>query len=247
LKKLVALFVIVAAFLSINNTTFSQPQLKIHVTGGYNLPLPDLKGDLPPTSVDDSNSYAMKNGFNVGADAKYYLGKKRNVGITLSLAYHMFMNSYDVPSSSPATTYKPKINMFTVGLGVEYGFLPKGKANPFIGAEFTGNFISGKLTYDPQPTGVPEYTIKSSSRFGLGIGAGVDIALNKNIGIIVGAKYNLSNLIGKEYDSTVTVGSLELPLNDKENGSVKSKNISFIQTYLGISFFLNQPKKVAKK
>ena len=30
----------------------------------------------------------MKSGFNVGADVKYYLGKKRNVGITLSGAYN---------------------------------------------------------------------------------------------------------------------------------------------------------------
>lgn len=243
MKKLAALFLILAAFLSLNNTTFSQPQLKVHLTGGYNLPMPDLKGDLPPTSTNDTNSYSMKNGFNFGADAKYYLGKKRNVGITLSLAYNMFMNSYDIPNSSPATTYKPKMNIFTVGLGAEYGFMPKGKANPFIGVEFTGNFISGKKVFDPQPTGVPEYTYKSSSRFGLGVGAGVDIALNKSIGIIIGAKYNLSNLIGKDYDSTTTIGSLELPLNDKENGSVKSKNISYIQAYLGVSFFLNQPKK----
>ncbi|MCC6866478.1 MAG: outer membrane beta-barrel protein [Ignavibacteria bacterium] len=238
MKKLVALFIILAAFLSFNNvSTFSQPQIKVHVTGGYNLPLPDLKGTYPT----DTNSLFQKSGFNAGADVKYYLGKKRNVGITLSGAYNSF-SSGDV--SVTGATMKGKVNIFTVGLGVEYSFMPKGKTNPFLGAEFTGNFFSGKTTLTPTSGTATEYTMKSASRFGAQLNGGLEFAFNKNIGGVVGVKYNLANLIGK--DST-TATLPEYALNDKETTVSKSKSLSYLQIYAGVAFFFNQPKKMVKK
>lgn len=249
MKKLSALIVILAVIFAVNSNVLAQPRFVIHVTGGYSLPLPDFKGDIPT----DSNSYFMKQGFNFGADGKYYVDKKRSIGITLALTYSLFSNSEDISSVVGTTTYtvtvKPKVNVFTAGLGVEYAFLPKGKANPFIGAEFTGNFFSGKNTIT-LPTGDSTIDLKSEARFGLGIGAGVDIKLSKNIGIVVGGKYQLANLIGKAYDS-VTAGQTEVPLNDKEHTigttTIDAKNISWIQFYAGISFYLMQPKKIVKK
>lgn len=246
LKKLVALFVIVAAFLSINNSTFSQPQIKVHLTGGYSLPLPDLKGDL--NTIADSNTYFIKQGINFGADVKYYLGKKRNVGITLGLGYQMFSNSADSSTASGLTNVKNKLNAFTVGLGVEYNFMPKGKTQPFLGAEFTGHFFSGD--FEATSIGVTQKrTLKSASRFGIAIGGGLDFKLGKSVGAIVGVKYHLGNLIGKAYDST-GLGTTEYALDDKEhtmNGATMSaRNISYIQLYAGVSFFFNEPKKMKK-
>lgn len=247
MKKLVALFVILAAFLSLNNsTTFSQPQIKVHVTGGYNLPLPDLKGDL--NTLADSNTYMIKQGFNFGADAKYYLGKKRNVGITLGLGYQMFSNSSDSSTATGLKNVKNKLNAFTVGLGVEYNFMPKGKTQPFLGAEFTGHFFSGDFEATSGTT-TTKATLKSASRFGIAVGGGLDFKLSKSVGAIVGAKYHLGNLIGKAYDST-GLGSNEYALDDKEhtmNGAtMKSRNISYLQFYAGVSFFFNEPKKMKK-
>ncbi len=249
MKKLVALFVIVAAFLSVNNSTFSQPQVTLHLTGGYNVPLPDLKGDLLD-SADLMNTFGMKQGFGFGIDGKYYLGKKRNVGITLGVGYQMFSNSEDT-SQYIGKDIKAKLNAFTVGLGVEYAFMPKGKANPFIGAEFTGHFFSGNFE-STLGSVTTKSDLKSASRFGAAIGAGVDIKLNKSVGIVVGGKYHLANLIGKEApDTTVIATTNEYPLIDKEytqgGVTIESKNISYIQLYLGLSLYLNQPKKMVKK
>jgi len=218
----------------------------IHLTGGYNLPMPDLKGDITD-SADRVDTYGMKMGYGFGADGKYYLGKKRNVGITFDVGYQMFSNSEDTVTGM-GKDIKLKLNAFNLGLGIEYAFLPKGKANPFIGAEFTGHFFSGSA--DGSVLGTTySYTLKSASRFGAAFGAGVDIKLSKSIGIIIGGKYHLANLIGKDYDSTVVVN--EYKLNDKEytvgNTTIAAKNISYLQAYLGISFYLNQPKKIAKK
>ncbi len=238
MKKLIALLIIAIAFIGSNSiTTFSQPQITVHVTGGYDIPLPDLKGDYDTKA--DSGTYLMKRGFSFGADGKYYLGKKRNVGITFGLGYTMFSNNADTSTLLGLKNIKNKINAFTVGLGVEYAFMPKGKANPFVGAEFTGHFFSGDFsaTFGTLST---TGTLKSASRFGLALGAGVDVQLNKNIGFIVGGKYNMANLIGK--DSTSSTVTNEYTLNDKSTATTSAKNINYLQFYAGVSFYFNRPK-----
>ena len=78
MKKLVALLIILAAFLSLNsNTTFSQPQMKVHLTGGYNVPLGAFAGTYTYSYDYTTNygSYFMKSGFNAGGDFKYFFGK----------------------------------------------------------------------------------------------------------------------------------------------------------------------------
>ena len=246
MKKLSVLFV-VFALIFVYSSTSAQPQFTIHITGGYNLPLPDLKGDLTD-SADIQDTWLQKMGFGFGADAKYYLGKKRNVGITLALGYQMFSNSEDT-SRYFGKDVKIKLNAFNFGVGIEYAFMPKGKANPFIGAEFTGHIMSGNFesTFGTTTTTLD---MESASRFGTAIGAGVDIAFNKSIGMVIGAKYNLLNLIGKEAD-TSAVPTGKYRLWDKEytfgTTTFAAKNLSYIQAYLGISFYLNQPKKTVKK
>jgi outer membrane protein W len=235
-------------------SSYAQPQLTFHIKGAYNLPLPDLKGDLND-SADNINTLGIKNGFGFGADGKYYLGKKRNVGITLDLMYNMFMNNEDTVNNL-GRDVKNKLNAFTVGLGVEYAFMPKGKVNPFIGVEFTGHFFSGSFEFTGLDTAgnstTQTYDMKSASRFGAALGFGLDFMLSKGIGVVVGAKYHLANLIGKEApDSTTTLNANEYMLIDKEytvgTTTISSKNISYIQPYLGLSIYLNQPKKKAKK
>lgn len=253
MKKLSALVIVFALTFAVGSS-YSQPQLTFHIKGAYNLPLPDLKGDVND-SADRVNTLGIKNGFGFGADGKYYLGKKRNVGITLDLMYNMFMNNEDTVNGL-GKDYKNKLNAFAVGLGVEYAFMPKGKVNPFIGLEFTGHFFGGSVEFTGVDTSGATTSFsrdyKSASRFGIAAGFGLDFKLSKGIGIVVGAKYHLANLIGKEGpDSTVTVSTTEIPIWDKEytigTTTVSSKNISYLQPYLGLSIYLNQPKKKIKK
>lgn len=241
MKKLSALLVILAIVFAVSSS-YAQSQVTVHVTGGYNLPLPDFKGTYPT----DSNSYFQKSGYNFGADGKYYLGKKRNVGITLSAGYNAF-TSGDIATTGSTTVVK--FNVITIGVGIEYAFMPKGKANPFIGAEFSTNLFSGKLTSTPTTGTATEFTLKSASRFGAQLNGGVDIQLNKSIGVVLGVKYNLANLIGKAYDSTNT-SLTEYSLNDKEytvgTTTIKARSISWIQLYGGVSFYFNRPKSMKK-
>jgi len=251
MNKIISLAIIL--FISGCTILQSQPKFKIHLTGGYNLPLPDLKGDITDSS-DFFNTYSMKTGFGFGADAKFYLGRNRNLALTLSASYQMFSTSEDSITfyieigHFTARDFKYKLNALTIGFGIEYDFLPKGKANPFIGAEFTGHFFSGNYEYT---SGSTQNTadLTPATRFGFAAGAGVDIALGKSFGIIVGGKYYMANLIGKDSTGEKTN---EYGLDDKEytnlvGDKVSARNINYIQAYLGISFYLNQPKKVVKK
>jgi outer membrane protein W len=248
LKKLSAIFAVLVIMFAASNI-YSQAQVVLHVTGGYDLPMSQLKGDAT-VATDLQNTYVMKSGWNAGADGKYYLGKKRNVGITLSLGYHSFSSGDVTPANgTPGYTFRDKINSFTAGLGIEYAFLPKGKANPFIGAEFTGNFFSGKAyVTSPTTTDSVAGTLTSASRFGVQFNGGVDIMFSKSIGAVIGVKYNLANLIGKKYDSTSTTAG-EFPLNDAANGSgtYTARNIGWLQLYAGVSFYFNRPKTMMKK
>jgi outer membrane protein W len=244
LKKLSAVIAVLAIMFAVSSS-FAQPQITVHVTGGYNLPMPDLKGTWPDDSAKNPQPYYQKSGFNAGADAKYFLGKKRNLGITLSLAYNSF-SSGDIAFTG--YTVLSKMNMFTTALGVEYSFMPKGKANPFIGVAFSGNFFSGKTTVTPTTGTVTENTLKSASRFGIQGNLGVDVMLNKSIGFVVGAKYDLANLIGK--DTTTSTVSTEYTLMDKEytvgTTTMSAKSISWLSVYAGVSFYFNRPKSMKK-
>lgn len=256
MKKLVALFIIVAAFLSLNSTTFSQPQIIINVTGGYNLPMGDLKGNFPDSlggSIADSNSYFIKQGLNFGLTGKYALGKKRNLRINLGFDYNMFSQSKDYTRTSGTITFKNKMNIINIAAGVEYAFQPKGKINPYIGLDlgvylYSGNFeVTGGTGVDSAVNS--KLTLKSASRFGGAIGAGIEFAISKQIGANLGFKYHMANLIGKEYDTTATVLN-EYQLQDKEHtaGTIThtAKSIGYLQISAGLSFFFNQPKKMKK-
>jgi outer membrane protein W len=232
-------------------TLFAQPKLTINVTGGYNLPLPHLKGDVT-SEADRDETYLTKSGFNAGITGKYAIDKKGMLKLTLGGSYNSFSGEGDYVHTNNINVHN-KINIITAGVGAEYAFMPKGKTNPFLGLDINGNFYSGEVkttvtapsTLDHDDVGTTTTKLKSASRFGIAIGGGVDFAFSKNVGALIGFKYNLANLIGKAYEETSAAG--EYNLNDKEHThgttTIPNRNISFIQVYAGVSFYFMQPKK----
>lgn len=240
------------------------PLVTVHLMGSYLVPLPDLRGKIPEygaTTDPDSNTLRMKAGIGFGADAHIAIGKKRQFRVVLGAGYVMFGHSQDGYKFGDSTLRKLDIhlNAVTIGLGAEWAFRPFETMNPFVGVDFTGHFYNGKTFLDPAPTdtGYHEQTLKSESRFGVSIGAGVDFAFGRAVGVIVGVKYNLHNLIGKKSDVdsngvATGLGANEYALLDKEytarGVTHSSKNLSDIQFYGGVSFYFGQPtKKVVKK
>lgn len=242
-------FVLTAVLiLTIAGSLYSQPRFVIAVTGGYNLPLPQLKGTIDSVNSESGESYFVKTGFNLGLAGKYAVDKKGKIRLTFGGSYNKFTGN-ETYSHTNTVDFHTSMSIISANLGAEYSFTPREKTAPFIGLDLTGNFFSGKTeetvtaasTSDHNDIGTTTYTLKSASRFGLAIGGGVDVQFNKSIGAVFGAKYHFANLIGKEYLASSSAG--EYNLNDKENGSIKAKNIMYFQIYLGITFYFNQQKK----
>lgn len=246
MKKISSLIILLAVLFAASNI-YSQPQMKIHVYGGYNVPLGNLDGNSKygTNTLPDVYAY-MKSGFNAGADFKYFLGKKRNIGLLLNAAYNGYTTG-DLTSNGVAFG-TGKLNSVRIGIGAEYDFMPMKKANPFIGIDLTGNFLSGKFTPDG---GGAESTLNSASRFGLAVGAGVDIMVNKSFGFVIGAKFDFMNLIGKQDTSAGTNTATTYYLYDKAytvgTVSVNAQNYMDLQFYGGVTFAFGQPKKMVKK
>lgn len=248
MKKISSLIILLAVLFAVTNIN-AQPQMKVHVYGGYNVPLGNLDGNSKWATNTLPDVYAyMKSGFNAGADFKYFLGKKRNIGLLLNAAYNSYSTG-DLAITGSSFTINSKLNDVRIGIGAEYDFMPMKKANPFIGIDLTGNFLSGKTT---SSAGGTDQTLNSASRFGLAVGAGVDIMVNKSFGFVIGAKFDFMNLIGKQDSASIgTLSANTYGLFDKAgtmNGvSYNAQNYMDLQIYGGVTFAFGQPKKTVKK
>jgi outer membrane protein W len=246
MKKAFALFIIL--IIASIGSLYAQPKFVVAVTGGYSLPLPQLKGTIDSASSSLGESYFVKTGFNLGLSGKYAVDKKGRIRLTFGGSYNKFSGE-EAYSHTNDISFHTNMSIIGANLGAEYSFTPREKTAPFVGLDLTGNFFSGKTeetvtapsTSDHDDFGTTTTTLKSASRFGLAIGGGVDVQFNKSIGAVFGAKYHFANLVGKEYLTTSAAG--EYNLNDKENGTLKAKNIMFFQIYLGVTFYLGQQKK----
>jgi hypothetical protein len=268
LKKFTVLLIVFALVFAFGNS-FAQDKLIIHLTGGYNVPMGELgKGaDIPvwgtTTTLPDPVPYYMKAGFNFGGDVKYAFLAKKDFMLkgALSFSYNMFSTKLDASGTITgggafSYTQDLKMNIFTIGIGPEFSFMPKGKVSPFIGVDFTINMITGDNKYTAVtglPTGtLTDATYKSSTRMGIGGNFGLDFKFSKQVGAVLGGRLNMINLIGKKsiVDEPMTTGSTEMPLWDKGDASSTTfksdRSMMSFDIYAGVSFFLMQPKTVKK-
>lgn len=237
-----------------NYASYAQTKWNLTITGGYTLPVADLKGSFPDTlgtsnliNFEKSGTLLTSGGFNIGAIAKYCVDSTGKARFTGGFNYNSLSGSHDYSRNPGTLTYKNKVNIFTISVGAEYGLFPRKKINPFIGLDLAMNFYSGKIEASGDTTLIIQR--KSESRFGVIANVGADIKLNKNLGMVVGVKYALTNLIGKKTELTEVTSPLtddeepgsftsrELGLNDEENSINPSKTLNYIQFYAGISFY----------
>jgi hypothetical protein len=247
---------LLAATAGLKAQTFAVPKWNIHIHGGYTLTLPDLKGTFPGDLQAGKNPtpYFVNNGYNFGADVKYYVDKKSTFGVLLSLTYTALSSGNigvsDLDSNSilgiGSGTFKTNMNLLTIGVGAEYDFAPKRPANPFVNAQFTTNIISGSTKFDKSGGFVESYSrdMTSAVRFGAMFAAGVDVKLSNKVGVVIGGRYSFANLFGK--DSTTNTQST-YGLNDKETTTMKARKMAYLQFYAGVSLYFGQPVRKLKK
>lgn len=236
MKKVFLLLVLAAMAFSFGNV-YAQ-KVKLNVIGGYSMPMGELKGEYPADLGVDPAKYFTKAGFNVGGVGKYYFDKKNSIGVTLSVLYNKFNNSVDNPDLA-TKNMKFSVSVVETGLGLEYRLPLKGWFIPFLGAEFTANFITGSAESTNIYDAVDSRSMKGATRFGMNGGIGFEMLAMPNVTFVLGAKYQMFNLIGKDTVS-VGLGPKEYGLNDKEYtdllGKHSARNLGAIQIYAGVNY-----------
>jgi hypothetical protein len=246
--KKISILTVLLSLLLIGVTGFSQPKATVQMIIGYSLPMPDLKGNFGETrntftgnGNPDSNTYFMKSGLNYGLQIKLPLGRKSNINFTGGIVFNVFKNSTDYSDSIDNVNINLKQSILSINLGGEYTFsTKKSTVNPYIGVGLSLNFITGKYT-EEYINSTNTLNLNSAFRVGLLADAGVDLVLHNNVGILIGAKYGIANLIGKSYEEDTQT---RYNLNDAEytnsSGTYKAKSISFLQLYSGVSFYFGR-------
>lgn len=230
------------------NPVISQPTATVQFIGGYSMPLGDYKGNFGELREQftgngnpDSNTYFMKSGINYGIFVKVPISKKSKFSIKGGVAFNVFNQSKEYTESSGSITVDLKQSLFGITLGSDYDFGDKkNKLRPFIGAEFSGTFFAGSYTEDYVDS-TESFSLNAAFRLGFNAAAGIDYTLHNNIGIIIGAKYSITNIIGKSYEADTRS---KYNLNDAEytinNIKYPSRTITFLQLYGGMSFYFGR-------
>jgi hypothetical protein len=217
---------------------YSQPRFTMQFTGGYSVPLPDLKGEFGPTRATftennpDTATFYITNGLNFGVYGKKAFGKSGNLRVVGAIIFNYFFQANEYNDSIGIVTNKLKLNILAITLGGEWSLISKNsKINPFAGADLMLNFFSGSFHQEEGST-TADYTLQSETRLGVQLGGGVDFKFSYNIGSVIGLKYSIANLVGKS--GGTDVGST-YALADERYG--KSRTISYLQFYGGVSFY----------
>lgn len=246
--KYIKLIILIIIIISLNDNIFAQPKATVQFVGGYSLPLADLKGNFGEiyskwtgNGNPDTNTFFMKSGINYGILVKFPIKKKSNINIIGGVAFDSFNNTASYNDSTGTADYDLTQSVLGITLGAEYNFNKrKSKLNPFFGAEFSLNIFGGKLKVNT-PSEATEFSMNSTTRYGFQVGGGIDYVLHNNVGIVVGAKYSYSNLVGKEFINDI---GKKYNLNDGEHSSNGSdypeKKVTFVKFYGGLSFYFGR-------
>lgn len=127
----------------------------------------------------------------------YHYGLKAKVGLPLlpiTIVGSWFYNSLKTDTEVAGFKYEYDASFSTLGIGAEMGFIP-GPISPYLGLDILYTTL-GESTF--KATGSPDFTMGGNNRFGLGIGAGIDLGIIPKLNIDVMAKYQMNNLFGKE-------------------------------------------------
>ncbi len=229
--------------------SYTRPAWTIGVGGVWNLATNDAYGRANYSSQDQvlRDNYGMRWGWGAYINGKYSPGKKRVDRIYLGFDYKGMTNS-DFESDANKTSY----DIITVGAGYEYVFYGTYGFRSYYGGGLTGNIISG--TYTPGVASQTNFEKKyeSSLRFGLELRTGLEFVLKndkRNLGIVIGARYNLMNLFNDD-NATPTLGQTEnLSLNDGDDAA-SGPGFKRYMGMVSIDFGLNlypDVKKIIKK
>jgi len=182
---------LISGILLLTTISFAQG-LKIGPLVGYNnFTSPDAF-----TKEISDGGFGFSNNLQFGAKAKVDLIL---IKATAFVAYNSMSNDGEVQTLTGTAKSETEGSLLTIGLGAEFGLLPiPGPVKPYLGADLLINSFGDFKSKTTQNNFISENTFSYGSRYGLGIGAGVEITAFPKVDLDLNVKYNFNNLIGKE-------------------------------------------------
>jgi opacity protein-like surface antigen len=182
---------LISGILLLTTISFAQG-LKIGPLVGYNN---FTSPDAFTKSISDGG-FGFSNNMQFGAKAKVDLIL---IKATAFVAYNSMSNDGEVQTLTGTAKSETEGSLLTIGLGAEFGLLPiPGPVKPYLGADLLINSFGDFKSTTTQNNFKSENTFSYGSRYGLGIGAGVEITAFPKVDLDLNVKYNFNNLIGKE-------------------------------------------------
>lgn len=230
--------------------TYTRPIWTIGVGGMWNLATNDAYGRA--NYADQSNllydNFGMRWGWGAYVVGKYSPAKLRHDRLFLSVDYKSMINS-DFESDVNKTKY----NIYTFGAGYEYVFYGSGDAfRSYYGGALTGNLISGEFLPGASTTGLSKLEFEQSFRMGLELRTGLEFVIKnerRNLGINLGARYNLMNLFNDDNRKPDSLQTSDLNLNDGDevgSGPGYKRYLGMVSIDIGLNIYPDSKKKVRK-
>lgn len=218
------------------------------------------------------DNYGAKTGVNFNGSAKINFDKYsivRGVGFVSFNSFNTFQSqaSGNTLLRFLNNTYQPisvkynySVTTFSLGIGLEVA--PTSFTNlisPFFGANVSANFISTNLERTFGGFADTNRVSASGTRFGVDFNAGIEFKINPQWGIVLGGRYDMANLLGKNTNQSlndaVRFGSTNAGINDGKGGyysniyyavdeglnpvpfQAKEKKINWMTFYVGVNFY----------
>lgn len=243
------LVALVSSFSNAQNVryTYTRPQWTVGFGPAWNLATNDAYGRANYASQDQilRDNYGMRWGYGAYIFGKYSPGKNRNDRIYLGADYKGMKNS-DWDKEGNTTKY----DIVTIDAGYEYLFYGTYSFRSYYGIGLTGNIISGNYTPNKETAFNTYKSFESTFRVGMELKAGLEFVIGskKNLGINVGAKYNLINLFNDDNAQPLLGQTEGLNLNDGDgtSGPGFKRYIGIVGIDLGLNIYPDVKKKVVK-
>lgn len=273
---------------------FDKPVIQLGF--GINEPYDDLKGTYYSNEILDNyyvqtinpdfmtNNYGAKTGLNFFGKGKINFDKYSTLRGVANLNFSTF-NTFESSQSGNIGVQVININNqldtlltsitnnytfsnFGLGLGLELA--PTSFTNlvsPYFSGYLSFNFMNGDLSRTEN--GVDTVSLSFSDfRIGVTFDAGIEAKVNENLGIALGLKYDLGNLLYQSTNGSIAdaieYGKSNASINDAEGrffssiyGPVlssvrrevqsKKKEINWGTAYIGVNIGFNTPEKKKPK
>jgi len=294
--KISKFFLLLITFTSITFSQFNKPLLQIGIgiaepfgdmKGTYyryiTLPTTGFQYIAADTNLF-SNNYGAKTGLTFYGLGKINFDKYSLTRGVLGISFSTFNafepkkngnigklfqnpNTGQIDTVPVGANFSYTFNTFSFSLGLEVAPLSfTDKVSPYFGARFSLNGFNSKLSYTSNNI---DTTVFSADDFRMGVvlDAGIEMKFSKKIGIVLGANYNLGNLLLKSTSSSINDnyewGKTNASINDEEGQfwssiynpvinsinklySSKQKNINWASFYLGVNIYFNTGKTTKK-